>query len=74
MPYLSSGSRAPMILALPTADFYNVFVECLPYLNSSEKEECLLHYLDAGGTLTYTQFSEISPYLSSSLIRKIDNY
>lgn len=74
MPYLSSGSHAPLILALPTADFYNVFVECLPYLNSSEKEECLLHYLDAGGTLTYTQFSEISPFLSSSLIRKIDNY
>lgn len=63
MPYLEGGCGSKLLQALPAEQFYEVFEETVYYLDRSEQEECLIHYLEEGGTLTAAQLAKIAPYL-----------
>lgn len=72
MPYLEDGYRAEVLMQLPEEDFYEVFSENIFYLDSSEIDACLTFYIDRGGTLTYTMYDELSPYLDERTTAKLD--
>lgn len=72
MPYLEDGYRAEVLMQLPEEDFYEVFSENIFYLDSSEIDACLTSYIDRGGTLTYTMYDELSPYLDERTTAKLD--
>lgn len=70
--YLEGKAKTELINELPAEDFFEGLMECRPFLNEEELEECLLAYIDAGGRLSYTQFDEIAIYLNKSTIEKMD--
>ena len=70
--YLEGEAKGRLINALPAEDFFEGLMECRPFLNEKELEECLLEYIDAGGKLSYAQFDDIEVYLSRSMIEKMD--
>lgn len=74
MPYLEEGIKVQLLTALPTEYFWDTFQKCIIYLDSDEIEDCLLHYLENGGKLSYSAFSSIAIYLDESTIKKIDHY
>ncbi|MDE7340915.1 MAG: M56 family metallopeptidase [Lachnospiraceae bacterium] len=70
--YLEGEAKGRLINALPAEDFFEGLMECRPFLDEKELEECLLAYIDAGGKLSYAQFDDIEVYLSRSTIEKMD--
>lgn len=72
MPYMEDGYRAEVLRQLPMEDFYDVFSENIFYLDSSEIDECLTFYIDGGGTLTYSMYYELSPYLDERSKSRLD--
>lgn len=46
--------------------------DVIPYLDEEEAGELLMALVERGYTMTYAQFTEISPYLSERTIAKID--
>ena len=70
--YLEGEAKGRLINALPAEDFFDGLMECRPFLDEKELEECLLAYIDAGGKLSYAQFDDIGVYLSRSTIEKMD--
>ncbi len=74
MPYVDDKVKSELLMALPTENFWDTFQTCIFYLDSDEIEECLLHYLENGGNLSYSAFSSITAFLDESTIKKIDRY
>lgn len=70
--YLEGKAKVELINALPAEDFFEGLMECRPFLNGEELEECLLAYIDAGGRLSYAQFDDIEVHLNRSTIEKMD--
>ncbi len=74
MPYVDDKVKSELLMALPTENFWDTFQTCIFYLDNDEIEECLLHYLENGGNLSYSAFSSITAFLDESTIKKIDRY
>lgn len=72
MPYLEGDCQAEALIQLPAEDFYDTFVETIPLLDSSQIKKCLTHYINGGGTLTYSMFDEISPFIDESTKSALD--
>lgn len=73
MPFLTGDCAAELLKSLPVEKFYDVFADNIWYLDDSHIEACLTDYLDRGGTLTYSMYDRLSPYLSEKNKRKLDN-
>lgn len=73
MPYLSDQTQAEFIMSMDDQLTFEDLNEFVPYLSEEGREQCLIRYIESGNTLTYSQFDEISPYLSRSTIEKIDS-
>ncbi|MDE6362988.1 MAG: M56 family metallopeptidase [Lachnospiraceae bacterium] len=72
IPHLDQQYCAELLKTLSTEAFYDAFSENIYCLNDPQIEECLTHYLDEGGVLTYSMYKEISPYLSDNTIKMLD--
>lgn len=72
IPYLSSEGCSELISAMVEEVTFDDLVDWAPYLSSEQLERCLISYMEAGNTLTYSQFDEISPYLNAQSIEKLD--
>lgn len=72
MPHLSQKYCAELLETLSKETFYDAFSDNIYYLNDSQIEECLTHYLDEGGVLTYSMYKESSYYLSENTIKLLD--
>lgn len=72
MPYLEGDCQTELLKSLPVEEFYDVFEENIVYLDNSQIDECLTDYLDRGGTLTYSMYDDISPYLNRGTRQKLD--
>lgn len=64
--YLDEDCQTEVLKTLPVEDFYDVFIDNIYFLNSSQIDECLADYIGRGGTLTYSMYDEISFYLDES--------
>ncbi len=53
---------------------WTMICESMPYLSDNERRDCVLQYLGNGNTITFSQYEEISPYLSSDATEAIDRY
>ena len=71
-PYLGSESLKEVLLSMDDISF-DLLCDCAPYLGSSKMEEVLRKYLKDGGKLSYSQFDDISPYLSREAIERLDD-
>ncbi len=60
MSYLDDDCRSALFDALPVEAFYDAFLESHFYLDTEQQKSCLNHYLEAGGSLSYDQFSELA--------------
>lgn len=72
MPYLNDTARIELIMGMDDQLTFEALNEFAPYLSDEGMEQCLIRYIEAGNTLTYSQFDEISPYLNRSTVEKID--
>ena len=72
MPYLYGNCKVELLSTLPAETFFDTFSETINYLNSSEIQQCLEYYLNAGGMLSYSEFDEISPFLNKSHIKFLE--
>lgn len=74
MPYLDDGGRGRLLNALGKDLDWTMICESMPYLSDNERRDCVLQYLGNGNTITFSQYEEISPYLSSDATEAIDRY
>lgn len=74
MPYLTGDCKAEVLKSLSVEDFYDTFADNIMYLDSSQKDECLMDYLARGGTLTFSMYDEISYLLDKSTRTKLDQF
>ncbi len=74
IPYLDGEVKLDLIRSLPDYDFFDALEECVWYLSENELEQCLVDYLYAGGTMSYSQFKKISYFLDDASIKRIDKY
>lgn len=72
MPYLTNEARNEFITGMGDQLTFEVLKDCAPYLSDDGMEQCLTVFFESGNTLTYSQFDELSPYLSQRAIEKID--
>lgn len=72
MPYLTGDCQAEILKSLPVENFYDAFADSIMYLDSSQRDECLMDYLARGGTLTFSMYDEISYLLDESTKTKLD--
>lgn len=72
IPYLSWEGRSEIISTIIEEVTFDDLEEWAPYLSSEQLERCLISYMEAGNTLTYSQFYEVSPYLNTQSIDKLD--
>ena len=74
MPYLSDTNRGSLIQVLKGELYWETLCDCMPYLSDNERTDCILSYLENGNTITFTEYKEISPYLSDRTVKAIDKY
>ncbi|MDE6661957.1 MAG: M56 family metallopeptidase [Lachnospiraceae bacterium] len=74
IPYLDGEVKLDLIKSLPNYDFFDTLEACVWYLNDDELEQCLVDYLYAGGTMSYSEFKKISYFLNDEAIKRIDKY
>ena len=74
MPYLSDTNRGSLIQVLKGDLYWETLCDCMPYLSDNERTDCILSYLENGNTITFTEYKEISPYLSDRTVKAIDKY
>lgn len=74
MPYLTGDCRTEVLKSLSVDDFYDAFADNIMYLDNSQRDECLMDYIARGGTLTYSMYDEISPFLDKSIKQKLDHF
>lgn len=74
MPYLTGDCKAEVLKSLSVDDFYDAFADNIMYLDNSQRDECLMDYIARGGTLTYSMYDEISPFLDKSIKQKLDHF
>lgn len=73
--YLDEKEAGELLMALMDGEEgfdFKLLKDNILYLGEGEQEKCMLHYFEQGYSLTYSQFAEISPYLSKRAIEKID--
>ncbi len=58
--YLDDNYKSALLKTLPTEEFYDAFMENNFCLNTEAEKDCLSHYLQNGGSLSYDQFKELS--------------
>lgn len=74
MPYLIGDCKTEVLKSLSVEDFYYAFADNIMYLDNSQRDECLMDYITRGGTLTYSMYDELSPYLDKSIKQKLDQF
>lgn len=74
MPYLIGDCKTEVLKSLSVDDFYDAFADNIMYLDNSQRDECLMDYIARGGTLTYSMYDEISPFLDKSIKQKLDHF
>lgn len=74
MPYLTGDCKTEVLKSLSVEDFYYAFADNIMYLDNSQRDECLMDYIARGGTLTYSMYDEISPFLDKSIKQKLDQF
>lgn len=74
MPYLTGDCKTEVLKSLSVEDFYDAFADNIMYLDNSQRDECLMDYIARGGTLTYSMYDEISPFLDKSIKQKLDHF
>ena len=74
MPYLDDGGRGSLLNALGKDLDWEMICKSMPYLSDAERKDCILQYLENGNTITFSQYEEVSPYLSDAATEAIDRY
>ncbi len=74
MPYLDDGGRGSLLNALGKDLDWTMICESMPFLSDNERKDCVLQYLGNGNTITFSQYEEVSPYLSDDATEAIDRY
>ena len=74
MPYLTGDCKTEVLKSLSVEDFYDALADNIMYLDNSQRDECLMDYIARGGTLTYSMYDEISPFLDKSIKQKLDHF
>ena len=72
--YINSADTVRLVEHMEEPLDFDMLEELLIYLNEKDGEKCLEIYLEQGNKLSYEQFSDISPYLSENVIRRLDEW
>lgn len=70
--YMHSEDVTRLILKMKEDMTYDMLEDFLIYLDEEDKEKCLAFFLEQGNGLSYSEFNEISPYLSSEQLELLD--
>lgn len=74
MYYMESETLAELIMTMDKKELtFDVLLDCTPYLDEDEAGDCLLYYLELGNSLTYSQYTQISYYLSREMKEEIES-
>ena len=74
MPYLQKEIRGSLLKALGADLDWKTICDSMPYLEDDERKEALLAYMENGNTITFSQYTEIVPYLSDGVAEELDRY
>lgn len=64
-PYLEESGLREVLLSMGEGMYFDLLLNCAPYLGESEMARCLKEYLANGNEITYSQMQRIAPYLSA---------
>lgn len=73
MYYMESDTLADLIMTMNKKELtFDVLTDCITYLDEEETDSCLMYYVSLGNSLTYSQYTRISYYLSGEMSQKIE--
>lgn len=72
--YMDSDVLAELIMTMDKKEFtFDVLMDCTAYLDEDEVDRCLMYYLGLGNSITYSQYTQISYFLSKEVREKIES-
>lgn len=74
MYYMESDTLAELLMTMDKKELtFDVLTDCIYYLDEKEADSCLMYYLKLGNSLTYSQYTRISWYLSEEMRKKVES-
>ncbi len=74
MYYMESDTLAELIMTMDKKELtFDVLTDCIYYLDEEEADSCVMYYVELGNTLTYSQYTRISYWLSKEMQKKIES-
>lgn len=69
--HVSSDDWVMIVTSMQRLSFNTLYFGGLSFLNKSQSETCIMHYLDLENTLTDSQLQRLEDYVSSSRLERI---
>lgn len=74
MYYMDSDTLAELIMTMDKKELtFDVLTDCIYYLDEKEADNCVMYYMELGNSLTYSQYTRISNWLSEEMRKKIES-
>ncbi len=72
--YMESDTLAELLMTMDKKELtFDVLTDCIDYLDEEGADRCLMYYLEMGNSLTYSQYTRISWYLSEEMRKKVES-
>ena len=70
--HVNGDDWVEIVTSMQRLSFNTLYFGGLSFLNKSQSEACVMHYLDLGNTLTESQLQKLADYVSSSGLERIE--
>lgn len=70
--HVNGDDWVEIVTSMQRLSFNSLYYDGLSFLNKSQSETCIMHYLDLGNTLTESQLQKLADYVSSSGLERIE--
>ena len=69
--HVNSDDWVEIVTSMQRLSYNTLYFDGLTFLNKSQSETCIMHFLDLGNTLTESQLQKLADYVSSSGLERI---
>ena len=69
--HVNGDDWVEIVTSMQRLSYNTLYFGGLSFLNKSQSETCIMHYLDLGNTLTESQLEKLADYVSSSGLERI---
>ena len=70
--HVNGDDWVEIVTSMQRLSYNTLYFGGLSFLNKSQSETCIMHYLDLGNTLTESQLQKLADYVSSSGLERIE--